>query len=112
MRLYYHDHVPHDYEPPMFKAGEDDRLYLPDSPVKIKVGDVLTPHHTYGQLPLHVDARMLHPSNPSSQSFCPCKYRLHMRIHTSASNFEETDSVVPTSQVSAISQTIDRSLAI
>ena len=47
MRLYYVDHVPHDYEPPLFKAGDDDRLYLPDSPIKIKVGDVVTPHHTY-----------------------------------------------------------------
>jgi len=65
MRLYYHEHVPHDYEPPMFKAGEDDRLYLPDSPVKIKVGDVLTPHHTYQQPPACALAlgSMLHPSD-------------------------------------------------
>ena len=47
MRLYYFDHVPNDYEPPLFKAAEDDRIFLPDSPVKIKVGDVVTPHHTY-----------------------------------------------------------------
>jgi hypothetical protein len=50
MRLYYFDHVPADYEPPLFRAAEDDRIYLPDTPVKIKVGDVVTPHHTYVSL--------------------------------------------------------------
>jgi DNA-binding transcriptional ArsR family regulator len=42
MRLFYHDHTPIDYEPPMFKAGSE---AFPIGIVPIQLGKVETAHH-------------------------------------------------------------------
>ena len=48
MRLYYYEDVtPIDYEPPMFKPTVDDKLRFDDQAVRLSVGNVQTPHHSY-----------------------------------------------------------------
>lgn len=53
MRLYYYDDVtPVDYQPPLFRGAVDLRLnFKKEDPVKINVGNVDTPYHTFA-LPL------------------------------------------------------------
>ncbi|KND01595.1 uncharacterized protein SPPG_03393 [Spizellomyces punctatus DAOM BR117] len=53
MRLFYYDDVtPAEYEPPFFRAGDnDEKFYFAHRPEKIKIGQVETPHHA---LNLHV----------------------------------------------------------
>lgn len=47
MKLYYYDEVtPEDYEPPLFKPGDDSRKFFFESkPERIAIGQVDTPFH-------------------------------------------------------------------
>ncbi|KAI9102838.1 DNA-binding protein [Phlyctochytrium arcticum] len=47
MKLFYYDETtPEDYEPPYFRAGDDDeKFYFAHRPEKIRVGQIETPHH-------------------------------------------------------------------
>ncbi|KAL4222153.1 HORMA domain-containing protein 1 [Mactra antiquata] len=46
MKLFYYDEVtPVDYEPPGFKASDNDNFVFEEEPVTIKVGDVSTMYH-------------------------------------------------------------------
>ncbi|KAH3876836.1 hypothetical protein DPMN_000686, partial [Dreissena polymorpha] len=45
--LYYEDVTPEDYEPPGFKAADNDNFAFEDEPLSIKVGDVNTAYHSF-----------------------------------------------------------------
>jgi len=46
MRLYYYeDATPINYEPPFFRAHEDNSVMFDGPPIKVNVGHVLTPYH-------------------------------------------------------------------
>ncbi|KAM4597686.1 HORMA domain-containing protein 1-like [Polymixia lowei] len=47
MKLSYYDHVtPQDYQPPGFKEGDSDIMEFEKEPVKLTMGEVVTPFHT------------------------------------------------------------------